>query len=134
MIGVKRSELIELLGQLGAENSEEALEAARTLHRQISEAELAWDDLLRSETDVVFGGTGAADEETVETDSEPAAPAIAAPDMAEAARLIDRLLARTTISESLREELGEFKSNIAKGEFDAMDARYLSALANRLGA
>src|SRR5258705_12300729 len=99
MTGVKRSELIELLGQLGAENSEEALEAARTLHRKVSEAELAWDDLLRSETDVVFGGTGAADEDTVESDSEPAGPAIIALEMAEAARLIDRLLARTPIPE-----------------------------------
>ncbi len=53
-------------------------------------------------------------------------------DNAEALRLIERLQ-RKGVSETLREELAEMKRNIADGSFDAMDRRYLRALAKRLG-
>ena len=52
----------------------------------------------------------------------------------EVARLIERLLARSSISDSLREELADFKRAIADGTFEEMDAQYVRALAKRLGA
>jgi hypothetical protein len=48
--------------------------------------------------------------------------------------LIERLLARAAISDTLREELVDFKRAIADGSFDEMDARYVRALAKRLRA
>jgi hypothetical protein len=47
------------------------------------------------------------------------------------ALLIERLLARSSISDTLREELVEFKRAIADGSFDEMDAKYVRALAKR---
>jgi hypothetical protein len=55
-------------------------------------------------------------------------------DKNEATRLIDRLLARTTLSDTLRDDLVAMKRSIVEGTFDAMDRRYVSALAKRLGA
>jgi hypothetical protein len=136
MTGVNRSELIELLDQLGAETDDAALGAARALHRKVSDAGLTWGELLRAEGDTLFGGTDTTGEGplAIASDDEPATQASATPDVAEAARLIDCLLARQTISETLREDLTALKDNIAKGEFDAMDARYVGALAKRLDA
>jgi hypothetical protein len=53
---------------------------------------------------------------------------------AEVAFLIERLLARGNISDTLREELVDFKRAIADGSFDDMDAQYVRALAKRLRA
>ena len=53
---------------------------------------------------------------------------------AEVALLIERLLARAAISDTLREELVDFKRAIADGSFDDMDAQYVRALAKRLRA
>ena len=46
--------------------------------------------------------------------------------------LIDKLLAKTNISADLREELKGYKTDIAEGEFDARDRRYVSAIFKRL--
>ena len=123
MANVDRARLLELLGQLGAESDEAALAAARELSQAIGEAGLSWDDLLRSDT-----GTSAT--------SQPAAnaPAERSGGKDEIARLIERLLARPSISDTLREELTDFKHAIADGTFEEMDAQYVRALAKRLGA
>ena len=54
-------------------------------------------------------------------------------DKAEAARIIDRLLARKNLSSNLREDLAEFKRTLSDGSFDEVDSRYVRALAKRLG-
>jgi hypothetical protein len=54
-------------------------------------------------------------------------------DKAEAGRLIGRLLARNGISDTLREDLGDLKQLLEDGSFEAMDLRYIRALARRLG-
>ncbi len=59
-------------------------------------------------------------------------PSPASPDAAETTRLIDRLL-RKGVSENLREDLTEMKRQLATGELDQEDRRYLRALAKRLG-
>ena len=131
MPDLDRAELLELLGQLGAADDATALAAARALHGKVSEAGLTWDTLLRLDADVT-------DQE--QDDSLPEETASDAPGerpsggKAEVALLIERLLARTTLSDTLREELVDFKRAIADGSFDEMDAQYVRALAKRLKA
>jgi hypothetical protein len=126
-----RTRFIELLGQLGAENDETVLNAARELHRGVREAELDWNDLLRADEAV---------EENKEYDHLPLADAAAqagpaAPaDKSEDMKIVDRLLARKDLSESTRGDLTEFKRSIREGTLDRMDADYIRALAKRLGA
>jgi hypothetical protein len=131
MPDLDRTELLELLGRLGATDDADVLAAARALHGKISESGLTWDALLRLD----------ADANDREQDESPTAEASSeAPGerpsggKAEVAFLIERLLARTTISDALREELGDFKRAIADGTFDEMDAQYVRALAKRLRA
>ena len=133
MPDLDRAELLELLGRLGAEDDATVLAAARALHRTVSESGLTWDDLVR--VDVGTDDASADDdspEEAFEEPEQPAAP-VATGGKAEVVRLIDRLLARSSISQALREELGEFKRAIADGTFEDDDAQYVRALARRLG-
>jgi hypothetical protein len=138
MANVDRAGIIELLGRLGGDDKDAVLEAARQLSRKVSESGLTWDELLRAEPDAAAEPKGAADEPPDETpaDEQPVEPAgdLSAADRAEAARLVERLLARKNLSSTLREELAGFKQSIADGSLEAMDGRYLRALAKRLGA
>jgi hypothetical protein len=135
MATIDRASMIELLGRLGAESDEAVLQAARELNRKLGESGLTWDDLLRLDAGTDSTGPGAAEpsemasavEEPAEADGD-----VADADKAEAARLIDRLLARKNISETLREDLTDLKESITDGSFDAMDVRYVRALAKRL--
>jgi hypothetical protein len=135
MANVDRPGLIELLGRLGAESDEAVLAAARDLHRKVSESGSTWEELLRAD----FDAAGAvADDEPLDetaTDETAAEPdgALSAADKTEAGRLIDRLLARKNLSSTLREDLTELKRVHAEGGLDAMDSRYIRALAKRLG-
>jgi len=136
MATIDRADMIELLGRLGAESDETVLQAARELNRKLGESGLTWDDLLRLDGDTA--GADADEAEPVEAASTAEEPAetdgdISETDKDEAGRLIERLLARKSISETLREDLTDLKGSIADGSFDAMDARYVRALAKRLG-
>ena len=129
MADLDRAGMIELLGRLGAESDETVLQAARELNRKLGESGLSWGDLIR----VNFDAAG--------TEAQPTEAPIEAPAEGDAApagkagvvRLIDRLLARKTLSDTLREDLTEIKRTIADGTFDEMDAQYVRALAKRLG-
>jgi len=127
MANLDRAGMIDLLSRLGDASDETVLAAARELNRQVSESGRTWDDLLRADLDA-----------EVEPEPTEMSAAVSADEptggKAEVARLIDRLLARKTISDSLREDLTEIKGNIADGTFDDMDAKYVRALAKRLGA
>ena len=138
MASLDRPSIVELLGRLGEENEQTVVQAARELHAKVAESGLTWNDLLRPETeiagadverqDVSLDATSDADQ-SAETAGEPSAA-----DKAEAARLIERLLARTSLSGTLREDLADLKGTIVDGTFDATDSRYIRALAKRLGA
>ncbi len=129
MANLDRASMIDLLGRLGAESDETVLAAARELSRQVGESGRSWDDLIRLNLDAAD-----ADAEPADAPAETAADGDApAGGKAEVARLIDRLLARKTISDMLRADLTELKGAIADGSFDDMDAKYVRALAKRLG-
>ncbi len=51
---------------------------------------------------------------------------------AESLALIDKLLTKSGISTDLREDLNSYKTDIAEGEFDEGDRRYLRAISERL--
>jgi hypothetical protein len=133
MANLDRPGIIELLGRLGAEDDAAALAAARELNAKVSQAGLTWDELLRA--DLAGGGEALQEEARVDEADQPADRdgELSAADRAEAHRLIDRLLARKGLSSRLREDLADFKRGIADGSFDAMDSRYVRALARRLG-
>jgi hypothetical protein len=132
MPDLDRAELLELLGRLGAPDDASVLAAARTLHGKISESGLTWDTLLQLDADA----SGREQDESPFEETTSDAPGGERPGggKAEVAFLIERLLARTTISDTLREELVDFKRAIADGSFDEMDAQYVRALAKRLRA
>jgi hypothetical protein len=115
-----RNRLAELLGQLGDARDETALAAAREASRLVAEAGQGWRELI-----------GMA--QTAARAVEPAAAASSGEKSSDQ-RLVERLLARSDISDALRGELEEFKRSIAAGTLDRMDADYLRALAKRLGA
>ncbi len=122
--GLMRDDLIELLERLGSDSDEDALAAARELHTRVSAAGVHWDDLLVPDT-----GEPAEPEASA---SEPEAPAATADDKANSLALIDKMLARPGISEDFRGELEDYKTDIAKGEFEDRDHRYIRALYERL--
>jgi hypothetical protein len=131
MPDLDRAELLELLGRLGAPDDASVLAAARALHGKISESGLTWDTLLQLDADA----TGREQDESPPEETSSNAPGERrSAGKAEVAVLIERLLARTTISDTLREELVDFKRAIADGSFDEMDAQYVRALAKRLKA
>jgi len=122
-----RAELLELLGRLGASDDAIVLAAARELHGKVSESGLTWDTLLRLDADATGHEQDDSPQEETSTPGERPGGG-----KAEAAFVIERLLARAAISDTLREELVDFKRAIADGSFDEMDAQYVRALAKRL--
>ena len=133
-----RDGMIGLLESLGSERDEDVVEAAREIHARITAAGVTWDVLLApvgTAVDAAFE-EGTADEEAAapaEADGEDAAPA-APRDRGnkESLALIARLLAKSDISKDMREELQGYKEDIAEGEFEDMDRKYLRALHARL--
>ena len=123
---LERETVIDLLEKLGSERDEDALEAARALHAQVTDAGLRWQDLL------VGDETPTPAAETEEEDDAPATATAFTGDDSETARLIDRLLAREGNSDAFRQELEEYKTDLATGDFEPSDHRYVHALYARL--
>jgi len=124
MADLDRAAVIDLLGRLGAESDADALAAARELSRLVRESGLSWAQLLRPDD---------ATEQSIVAARTVERPSAAAGHGAEA-RLVERLLARTDISDTLRSDLNDFKKQIAGGKLDREDADYIRAVAKRLGA
>ena len=151
-----RDGIIGLLERLGSERDEDVLEAAREIHAQVTAAGVTWDVLLApdaaAEDEAPEEGTAedeapeeeTADEEAAEpaeADGEDAAERVEESEDAAPARdrgnkeslaLIARLLPKSDISKDMREELQGYKEDIAEGEFEDMDRKYLRALHARL--
>ena len=143
-----RDGIIGLLESLGSERDEDVVEAAREIHAQVTAAGVSWDALLAPDGTAVDEAfeEGTADEEAAEreeadgedaqfaeADGEDAAPTPAqGSGNKESLALIARLLAKSDISKDMREELQGYKEDIAEGEFEDMDRKYLRALYARL--
>ncbi len=154
-----RDGIIRLLESLGSERDEDVVEAAREVHARVTAAGVTWDALLAPDApaedeapdaaaaDEAPGGTAdEADEDAAEreeadgedaqfeeADGKDAAPAAARNrGNKESLALIARLLAKSDISKDMREELQGYKEDIAEGEFEDIDRKYLRALHARL--
>ncbi len=155
-----RDGIIGLLESLGSERDEDVVEAAREIHARVTAAGVPWDALLAPDAaadDEAPGGTAEEEDEDAaereeadgedarfaEADGEDAAESVeesedAAPAPArdrgnkESLALIARLLAKSDISKDMREELQGYKEDIAEGEFEDMDRKYLRSLHARL--
>ncbi len=142
LANLNREDFIALLDKLGSADDAEVLSAARDLHAKVAVSGLGWDALLApnpSEAD------GADDEDEAEGPAGPSAlgddSGLVAPDAdlspitederAEAHKLIESIGA-LKISETTREELAQYKSDLADSAFEKMDLRYLRALHKRL--
>ena len=137
-VTLERKQVIELLDKLGSNHDEDALAAARTLHGQIIESGMSWDDLLV--------GDGPEVEEKAPVDTRPnegdenddveikiaESESDFTGDETQTLLLIEELLGRDGISSEFREELEEYKTDISDGIFDASDHRYVHAVYARL--
>ena len=142
---IPREDVIDLLNRLGSDRDEDVLEAAREVHTRIAAANMTWDQLLvpdqaddaDDEYDESEDREDSDDSDAIEApdpDDEEATEPAGAPDAknAESLALIDKLLAMRGISTDLREELKGYKTDIAEGEFETRDHRYLRAVHARL--
>ncbi len=143
-----RDEVIGLLDRLGSDQDVDVLEAARALYARINAAGLDWDELLIADTSAEPIDTSDAAEspaEPIETSDAAESPAepVETSDATESPAgktgkdgstldLIEALLAKPDRSETLREELEEYKADIANGEFHAKDHQYVRSLHARL--
>jgi hypothetical protein len=142
MASLDRPSIVELLGRLGEDNEQTVVQAARELHAKVAQSGLTWDDLLRTEAEIAGAdaeGQAVSPDASLDaiSDADLSAETVGEPsaaEKAEAARLIERLLARKNLSSTLREDLAGLKGTIVDGTFDATDSRYIRALAKRLGA
>jgi hypothetical protein len=139
---LERDKVIDLLDRLGSEQDEDVLAAARVLHSQITRAGMGWQDLLVGDEGAAQSAPDVDDDTddedeyvTGDTDDEDDTPEPAVNftrDESKTPALIDKLLAREGNSEVLREELEEYKSDLANGDFEPSDHRYIQALYARL--
>ncbi len=126
---LERDIVIELLKRLGSDQDKVVLEAARQVHAQITVAGMTWEDLLVPD---VTADDGDDVEYQDASDETPGSSAETAKEDADSLALIDELLAKTGISEDFREELENYKTDIAEGEFEEADRRYVRAVHERL--
>ena len=139
---LERDKVIDLLDRLGSEQDEDVLKAARALHSQVTRAGIGWQDLLVGDEGAVQSAPDVDDETDNEDefvrgdpDDEDDIPEPAvnfSHDESKTPALIDKLLARGGNSEMLREELEEYKSDLANGDLEPSDHRYIQALYARL--
>jgi hypothetical protein len=109
MPNTDRDSFLALLARLGGADDGDVAAAAREASRRVSASGLDWEDLLRPPP--------AAKVEITGDDSQ----------------VIERLLASSGVSASTKEELRGFKDDLAKGELDPSDRKYIRDLAQRVG-
>jgi hypothetical protein len=128
---LNRDEIIALLERLGGDADTDVLAAARALHAATTDAGIAWADLLVPED---TGDSGVVVDSVADEPAEAVAepPADASARDAEALALIEKLLARSGITETFRDEMAGYKRDIADGAFESSDYTYLVALQKRL--
>jgi len=151
MADLNRERIIELLNRLGSDDDAEVVGTARTLHGEVTAAGLGWDALLIPEDyeDPAIEDDDLEEEEDeadpdpdpdpepepepeINIDPEAFAGKVSDSRDAESLALIERLLARRQLGEATREELKGYKEDIAEGDFEESDRKYLRALHARI--
>ena len=122
-----RNQIIQLLTNLGKEQDEKVLLAARSLHSRVTESGLTWEDLLVEDQSEINTET----EDNFLKDEDENIPEISV-DETQTLSLIKKLLANDSFSSDLHEELMEYQTEISDGKFEPRDHRYVHALYTRL--
>ena len=125
--------------------------AARELHNKVKVAGVSWDEFIATaedeydddeedegdydddvDTDEVLDDDEPlpADDDTDDEDEDDSPP-LSEEEKKEATSLIDKILDRK-VGAATREEMQEYKTDIAEGEFEQMDLKYLRAMNDRL--
>lgn len=131
MSEIDRDSFLESLEGLFSEKDEDVLASARAIKTQMAEAGVTWDMLL-----VQAPGEDDEDDDDEDFDDDHDGPdaslarSASAPD--DDLALIEELLTKHEISAETREELEEYKEDIAEGEFSESDHRYLQLLYQRV--
>jgi hypothetical protein len=133
MPNLDRDSFIALLNRLGDPDEAEVLAAAREIDRRVRESGLAWNELLvpppsTNEGEDYDNYRGAFTDDDL-FDMTPGRPRES---YGSDTALIEELLTNQDLSPETRQELLDFKSDIAEGEFTDMDAKYLRDLHTRL--
>jgi hypothetical protein len=133
MPNLDRDSFIALLNRLGDPDEAEALAAAREIDRRIRESGLTWSELLVPPSSATNAENyddyrGAFTDDDL-FDMTPGRPRES---YGSDTALIEELLTNQDLTPETRQELIDFKSDIAEGEFTDMDAKYLRDLHARL--
>ena len=143
---LNRSDILELLERLGDPADDVALTAARSLSQQITEAGLAWDDILLPSDGREHGSfedatdDGSYDDDDFDPDDDVIDGDVdldgdnddMLEDTAEDDARIKRLLNRRDLSDQTREDLIDLEDAARSGDLTGADRRYLKALEERL--
>ena len=123
----QRSELIDALSGLADDDDSAALAAARKTSETMAGLNSSWDELL-------ITAEPEADEETAPPTREHAPDEqLATPEECQhGLKLIESLMSRKSLFQGTRAELRGYKEDIAAGELQSDDLRYLKALSRRL--
>ncbi len=124
---LERNQIIQLLTNLGKEQDDEVLSAARSLHSRVTESGLTWEDLLVEDQSEINNEY----QDNYLKDEDENSPEINV-DETQTLSLIEKLLANDNFSSDLHEELMEYQTEISDGKFEPRDHRYVHALYNRL--
>ena len=124
---LERNQIIQLLTNLGKEQDDEVLSAARSLHRRVTESGLTWEDLLVEDQSEINNEY----QDNYLKDEDENSPEINV-DETQTLSLIEKLLANDNFSSDLHEELMEYQTEISDGKFEPRDHRYVHALYTRL--
>jgi hypothetical protein len=134
---IERDDFLVLLEKLKSEEDGVILATVNDINAKMSNAGVAWDDLLISQNDIqVEDGEDVIDHETeteTEIDSGDTFEPLNDEEKREAESLIGAIRGMK-VSTATKKELNEYVEDIKEGEFELMDLRYLRALKERLSA
>ena len=130
---LNRSEIIRLLKNLGSDQDDAVLSAARDLNQQITASGLDWGELLIPE-EGQSSDVSEVKEEKDSSDNDVADDVVddVVDDVDFTLSLIEKILSNSDRSDALREELEDYKNDISNGDFTDDDHKYVRALFDRL--
>ena len=136
---LNRTEIVRLLKKLGSYQDDDVLSAARDLNQQINSSGLDWDELLIPEEQQSSNVSDDYKEEEQQSsnvsddykEKNSSNPNVTV-DVDNTLTLIEKILSDPDRSDTLREELEEYKNDISNGSFTDGDHKYVRALFDRL--
>jgi hypothetical protein len=135
MPNLDRDSFIALLNRLGDPDEAEALATAREIDRRVRESGLTWSELLVSPSSATgINGEDYDNYRGAFTDDDlfDITPGRPRESYGSDTALIEELLTNQDLTPETRQELLDFKSDIAEGEFTDMDTKHLRDLHARL--